>query len=217
MSRFFEGRIFVKRFLCILLSMIFLLCIPVSVKAESNDEEVITKQINTFMKAVKNYNPIKMDKCFKKPQRIYVTNAELRKLIKKMHKDTVYNITSINVSGKKAVVTIDYEYYSADDITYMALQDSLNTYLRTKKFDFNKIIKFIKKYYKDDCELHDDGMPTYCPTIKIQMEKVKGKWKIKKCSKRLYNMTNHDIFATMDYLLSGTLNESSIFTLNEAA
>ena len=47
-----------KKIFYFLLSLIMVLTISTSAKAQTKDEIAITKQINGFMKAVKNYNPI---------------------------------------------------------------------------------------------------------------------------------------------------------------
>ncbi|WP_155830051.1 hypothetical protein [Butyrivibrio sp. AC2005] len=52
-----------KRFLCLIKSLVMLTFMSISVCAESTEEEAITKQINTFMRAVKAYKPAKIDSC----------------------------------------------------------------------------------------------------------------------------------------------------------
>ena len=185
-----------KRFLLlsIIFFMLFLLTPSFALAASDKYTAAVKKEVKAYFKDIKAYKPAKIDKHFKTPlKNKYIGNPKVQKLIRKMHKHTKYEITSISIKGNTATVKVDVAFYDAMDATKYAYREYLNDCLKTNEYHPENVLKYMKDYYESDYIVLTDT------TFKIPLVKVKGKWKIKKLTSYMYDVLDCGVLKTIDY------------------
>ncbi|WP_022761863.1 hypothetical protein [Butyrivibrio sp. AD3002] len=161
----------------------------------AKDKKSIKKQLTQFFKYAKNYNVGGIKSCVKTDRKnSYIYERSAQQFIRTANKKRFsYKINSITVDGNEARVRTDVTCYNSYNAVKSAMKKQFVTALRTKKFNYAKLISDMNRYYKKD------NTYEWYPTD-IKMVKVKGKWKIKKMTFDIQFITNCGLIYALDYI-----------------
>ena len=190
-----------KRFLCGLMSVIMLFCVvPVNAKA-ANNESKITNQATGFLKACKNYTPLKIAKYFQPAEYRKAfpvwNNKKMQKVVSKVQNDHFkYTITDVSIKGKRASVTVNVDYY---DLWDEVLDSMIYCHKKNYSFRSDAFANRILKLYKENSKKNGSASCIHT-TVKIPMIKRNGKWMVQKMTKQMNKISDAGSTASFDYI-----------------
>lgn len=138
----------------------------------------ITKQVNTYMSAIKKYDIKKVKKMLIDKDCLHCTDKKLQKHIQRINRECLkYEITSIKVRGKSATVRLHVSQYNIQTDFESAIREIIWEYRKTWTSD--KYIKKLNKYLRES--YHPESEAEHFEfNIKIKMEKKGNQWMITK-------------------------------------
>lgn len=154
-------------------------------KIKTASEKQISKSLNTFFTAAKNYDISKMKKCFSNGKIRPFSNKSLQASWRKYTKAYLrFKIKSVSVKGKKATVKLYCQYPDGTDAFQTALSEANAYYYyhpETSNEKMNNIFcSYIRKYLKK--------REIKTTTISLNMVKKGNTWKISKYTASLDNV-----------------------------
>lgn len=162
----------------------------------ADQKSKITKQVNTYMSAIKKYNIPKIKKSLINKDVFHITDKRLQKYIRKASSDCLrYEITRIRVKGKTATAYLHVNYYSSktdfENAMHYVLQDYDKSWSK-KKFSKELYSWLVWAYDPTDESMLNEG------TVKIQLEKRGNKWMISKMDKKMLFIKDSGLTYFMD-------------------
>lgn len=183
-----------KKILFLFVALILFVC-PVQVRAASKkDVKLITKQVNSYMAAVKKYDIKKIKKDNNNIPVYHCTDKKIQKHLRKINqKHLSYSIKKIKVKGDTATAVIRITRYGLYDDTRQAMRKIVMEYnkktwsdKRTLKALYNYLVEVYEDnlyYYSEPDDFNTQCMFTH--NTKIPLKKINGKWKIAKVTKAM--------------------------------
>lgn len=171
-------------------------------KASSKTKTAVNKVVKDYFNAQKKFNPSKMNKCLVKAfwgpndNSIYLTQYW-----KKYNKKLTYKISSTSVKGKNATVKVKCTFYSAYNAWKACIWDLSAQYLRENTDpDTATVGKGMDAWMKKNNSGYPPKKRTV--TLKLNLTKKNGKWKIKTVTEAMQNVYLLDFDRAMDYFAS---------------
>ena len=162
----------------------------------ADQKSKITKQVNTYMSAIKKYNIPKLKKSLINKDVFHITDKRLQKYIRKASSDCLrYEIARIRVKGKTATVYLHVNYYSSQTDFENAMHYVLQDY--DKSWSQKKFIKELYSWLVWAYDPTDESMLNE-GTVKIQLEKRGNKWMISKMDKKMLFIKDSGLTYFMD-------------------
>lgn len=183
-----------SKYLFLFVALILFVC-PVQVRAASKkDVKLITKQVNSYMAAVKKYDIKKIKKDNNNIPVYHCTDNKIQKHLRKINqKHLSYSIKKIKVKGDTATAVIRITRYGLYDDTRQAMHKIVMEYnkktwsdKRTLKALYNYLVEVYEDnlyYYSEPEDFNTQCMFTH--NTKIPLKKINGKWKIAKVTKAM--------------------------------
>lgn len=150
-----------------------------AISAQAADQKSrITKQVDTYMSAIKKYDIKKVKKMLIDKDCLHCTDKKLQKHIRKINRECLkYEIKSIKVRGKSATVRLHVSQYNIQTDFESAIREIIWEYRKTWTSD--KVIKKLNKYLRES--YHPESEAEHFEfNIKIKMEKKGNQWMITK-------------------------------------
>lgn len=150
-----------------------------AISAHAADQKSrITKQVNTYMSAIKKYDIKKVKKMLIDKDCLHCTDQKLQKHIRRINRECLkYEITSIKVREKSATVNLHVSQYNIQTDFQYAIREIIWEY--RKSWTSDKVIKKLNKYLREN--YHPDSEAEHFEfNIKIKMEKKGNQWMITK-------------------------------------
>lgn len=182
-----------KKYLFLFVALILFVC-PVQVRAANKkDVKLITKQVNSYMAAVKKYDIKRIKKDNNNIPVYHCTDKKIQKYLRKINqKHLSYSIKKIKVKGDTATAVIRITRYGLYDDTRQAMRKIVMEYdkktwsdKRTLKSLYNYLVEVYEDnlYYSEPEDFNIQCMFTH--NTKIPLKKINGKWKIAKVTKAM--------------------------------
>lgn len=142
----------------------------------------VTKQVNTYMTAIKKYDINKIKKMLIDKDVLHVTDKTAQKHIRKINRECLnYEIRSVKVRGKSASVKIHVRQYNGRQDFEWALRDIFLSY--HKLSSGNQVIKKLNKGLRD--YYHPEDEDAYLQyNINIKLTKKGNQWMINRMDKK---------------------------------
>lgn len=142
----------------------------------------VTKQVNTYMTAIKKYDINKIKKMLIDKDVLHVTDKTAQKHIRKINRECLnYEIRSVKVRGKSASVKIHVRQYNGRQDFEWALRDIFLSY--HKLSSGNQVIKKLNKGLHD--YYHPEDEDAYLQyNINIKLTKKGNQWMINRMDKK---------------------------------
>ncbi len=176
-----------RKFSVIFCVLAFLICLArgssgYRMTAHAADQTArITKQVNTYMTAIKKYDIKKIKKMLIDKECLHVTDKKMQKHIRKINRECLnYEISSVKVRGKSATVRLHITQYNIQTDFECALREILLEY--SKSWSEDKVIKKLNKYLREN--YHPEEASEYFEyNAKIRLTKKGNRWMINKMDK----------------------------------
>lgn len=142
----------------------------------------VTKQVNTYMTAIKKYDINKIKKMLIDKDVLHVTDKTAQKHIRKINRECLnYEIRSVKVRGRSASVKIHVRQYNGRQDFEWALRDIFLSY--HKLSSGNQVIKKLNKGLRD--YYHPEDEDAYLQyNINIKLTKKGNQWMINRMDKK---------------------------------
>lgn len=185
MREIYKGRN--QKFSAIICIIAFLICLAwgsskqgLTVHAADQNARV-TKQINTYMTAIKKYDIKKIKKMLIDKDCLHVTDKKMQKHIRRINRECLnYEISSVKVRGKSATVRLHVTQYNIQTDFECALREIILEY--SKSWSGDKVIKKLNKYLRDYYHPEEDS-EYFEYNAKIRLTKKGNRWMINKMDK----------------------------------
>lgn len=142
----------------------------------------VTKQVNTYMTAIKKYDIPKIKKMLIDKDVLHVTDKTAQKHIRKINRECLnYEIRSVKVRGRTASVKIHVRQYNGRQDFEWALRDIFLSYHKLSSGNqvIRKLNKGLRDYYRPEDE---DAYLQY--NINIKLTKKGNQWMINRMDKK---------------------------------
>lgn len=150
-----------------------------AISAQAADQKSrIIKQVDKYMSAIKKYDIKKVKKMLIDKDCLHCTDKKLQKHIRRINRECLkYEITSIKVRGKSAIVRLHVSQYNIQTDFESAIREIIWEYRKTWTSD--KVIKKLNKYLRES--YHPESEAEHFKfNVKIKMEKRGNQWMITK-------------------------------------
>lgn len=156
----------------------------------------VTKQVNTYMTAIKKYDINKIKKMQIDKDVFHITDKRLQKYIRKINRENLsYEIKRIKIKGSSATVFMRVRYYSAQCDFENAIKKVLYDY--KKSWSSKKFSKELYGWLKWAYDPEDEAM-IFNINVKIPMTKKGNKWMINKMNENLFYIKDGGLTHYMD-------------------
>lgn len=147
----------------------------------ANQTVKVTKQVNSYMSAIKRYDIKKIKKMLIDNDCLHVTDKKMQKHIRRINRECLnYEIRSVKVRGKTATVSLYVTQYNIQSDFEYAIRETIWEYDKTWTSD--KISKKINKYLRENYHPEDDA-EYFEYNAKIRLAKKGNRWMICKMDK----------------------------------
>ena len=183
-----------KKYLFLFVALALFIC-PMQVQAaKKKDVKQITKQVDSYMSAVKKYDIKKIKKDNNNIPVYHWTDKKIQKHIRAVNKKYLtYSIKKISVKGDSATAYLRVSNYSLYEESRTAMYRLVFNY--HKKWGSKKTVKtyfnFMIEEYNDNIDYYADKpdelkiQRIFEHDTRIPLKKVSGKWKISKITKAM--------------------------------
>lgn len=183
-----------KKYLFLFVALALFIC-PMQVQAaKKKDVKQITKQVNSYMAAVKKYDIKKIKKDNNNIPVYHCTDKKIQKHLRKINqKHLSYSIKKIKVKGDTATAVIRITRYGLYDDTRQAMHKIVMEYNKktwSDKRTLKALYNYLVEVYEDNLYYYSklEDFNTHCMftyNTKIPLKKINGKWKIAKVTKAM--------------------------------
>ena len=156
----------------------------------------ITKQVNTYMSALKRYDIKKIRSMQVNKDVYHITDKRLQKYIRKANKENLsYEIKRIKTKGSSATVYMHVRFYSSQGDFENAIKKILWDYKRS--WSGAKFGKELYEWLSWAYDPEDEAM-IFEQNIKVSMTKKGNKWMINKMNDDLFFIKDAGLTYFMD-------------------
>lgn len=189
----------IKSFSLFILLFLLVFAVPSAPCSAASQKTQVKKSVNQFFRYAKKMKVRKMEKCFvKQKQKIFSDPQRFYKMIRPYSRKMTWKIKKIKLRGRnRAAVKVRVKFRSL----YISYWNSMVASYR-RAMQENGSLKG-KKYMLDtlESELQKNGGKPVHTTIRIQLRRVRGKWKIVQPEDRLMNVLYCDyVYASQDFM-----------------